>query len=129
MWQKLVMLGTLASMGCLMRASVGEIVATAEGAALFQRMLDNAIDTATAHGYPPDAAGIGGMRRMVADPASAMTASMLRDLESGQRVEADHITGFLLRAARAKGVDDTLFAAAYANLKAYERRREAGRLS
>ena len=53
---------------------------------------------------------------------------MLRDLESGGRVEADHIVGWMLDRARAHGVDDTILSLAYTHLKAYEARRDVKRL-
>ncbi len=51
---------------------------------------------------------------------------MLRDLENGGPVEADHIVGFMLQRARAHGVDDGILAAAFAHLKVYEARRGLG---
>jgi 2-dehydropantoate 2-reductase len=129
MWEKLVFLGTLASYGCLMRATVGEAVGgSPEGGAILRTMFEQAVEIARRHGHAPDAAFVARGLAMAEDPTSRMTASMLRDLEAGNRVEADHITGYLVRRARACGVDDKLFGVAYANLKAYERRREAGRL-
>ena len=56
------------------------------------------------------------------------TASMLRDLKGGSRIEADHIFGFLLEAARRAGLPDEVHEAAYLHAKAYEARRDAGRL-
>ena len=53
---------------------------------------------------------------------------MLRDLESGGQVEADHIVGWMLERARAHGIDDTLLSLAFTHLKTYESRRAAGRL-
>ena len=53
---------------------------------------------------------------------------MLRDLENGGLIEADHIVGFMLNKAREYGIDDTMLSVAYAHLKAYELRR-AERLS
>ena len=52
---------------------------------------------------------------------------MSRDLEAGRRIEADHVLGFLLEAARRAGVPDELHEAAYIHAKAYEARRDAGR--
>lgn len=128
MWQKLVTLGTLASTGVLLRGTVGEILSSREGAALIRRVLENAVETATRLGFPPDDNAVANVRAMISDPTSKSTASMLRDLEGGAQVEGDHITGHLLASARQAGVDDTLFAAAYAALKTYEARREARRL-
>jgi 2-dehydropantoate 2-reductase len=49
-------------------------------------------------------------------------------LEAGGRIEADHILGFLLEAARRAGVPEELHEAAFLHAKAYEQRRDAGRL-
>ena len=48
---------------------------------------------------------------------------MLRDLENGGLIEADHIVGFMLDKARAHGVDDGMPAVAHTHLKAYDVRR------
>ena len=53
---------------------------------------------------------------------------MLRDMEKGGHVEADHIVGWMLERARRHGVDDTLLSLAFTHLKAYEARRDANRL-
>jgi 2-dehydropantoate 2-reductase len=129
MWQKLIMLGTMASATCLMRANVGEILrGSPEGGAMLRRMLQDTIDIARASGHPPTEAFLAQVRAMFGREASTANASMLRDLEAGGRVEADHITGYLLRRAREHGIDDSLLAIAYAHLKTYEQRRAAGRL-
>jgi 2-dehydropantoate 2-reductase len=53
---------------------------------------------------------------------------MLRDLEAGGQIEADHILGFLLEAARRHGLPSSLHEAAFLHAKAYEQRRAAKRL-
>jgi 2-dehydropantoate 2-reductase len=132
MWEKLVFLGALAAATVLMRANLGEIVSTPEGSAWLERLIHRNAAIAAAHGHP---VRLGAMEReflpffRTAAPGSAgATASMLRDLEAGSRIEADHILGFLLDAARRSGVPDELHEAAYLHAKAYEARREAGRL-
>ncbi len=49
---------------------------------------------------------------------------MLRDLENGAAIEADHIVGDLLSRGVERGVSAPILAAAYTHLKAYEARRE-----
>lgn len=127
MWDKLIFLATLAGMTCLMRANIGEIVRTPDGAALLRQFFDAAAETARRKGYPPSDKVIEKNHALLSDPKSRNTASMLRDLESGARVEADHIVGWLLARARETGVDDTLLSVAYTHLKAYEQRRAADR--
>ena len=74
-------------------------------------------------GYVPRAPAIERFRATLSAPGSTLTASMLRDLESGGPIEADHIVGFMLERARAHGVDEGMLAVAYAHLKVYEARR------
>ena len=87
---------------------------------------------AAAHGHPvrPEAMEREFLPffRTVAPGSAGATASMLRDLEAGRRIEADHILGFLLDAARRAGLPDELHEAVYLHAKAYEARRDAGRL-
>lgn len=128
MWEKIAFLSTLAGMTCLMRASVGEIIATREGAAMIRRYMDSCIAVAGKSGYAPRPAAIARYEKVLTTPGSTFTASMLRDLEGGGPVEADHIVGFVLKKAREFGVDDTMLAVAYAHLQAYENRRAGKRL-
>ena len=47
----------------------------------------------------------------------ALTASMLRDLQSGLRTEHEHVLGELLRRAQQHGVDAPVLAAAHCHLQ------------
>lgn len=49
---------------------------------------------------------------------------MLRDLQFGNRIEAEHIIGFMLEKARACGLEARLLEAAYTHLNVYEAQRE-----
>lgn len=126
MWEKFVLLASLASMTCLMRASVGEILTAADGEALMREALSTCVAAAGAAGHAPRAESLQRTESMLFARGSAFTASMLRDLEAGGRVEADHIVGDMLRCARAAGADARLLAAAYCHLQAYEARRLRG---
>jgi 2-dehydropantoate 2-reductase len=126
MWEKYVLLASLAAMTCLMRASVGEILEAADGEALMRETLAACVATAAAAGHAPRAESLQRTEGMLFARGSAFTASMLRDMESGGRVEADHIVGDMLRRARKAGVDARLLATAYCHLQAYEARRRRG---
>lgn len=128
MWEKVAFLSTLAGMTCLMRASVGEILATADGRSLMKRCLGSCVAVAAKSGYPPRAPILERYEKVINSTGSPLTASMLRDLESGGLVEADHVVGFMLGKAREFDIDDTLLSVAYTHLKAYENRRAAHRL-
>lgn len=122
MWEKWVFIATAAGMTCLMRSAIGDIVA-AGAAALPLALLDECAGIAADHGYPPRTAMLERCRTMLSAAQSPLTASMLRDIERGARIEADAIVGDLLR----RGGDPdshSLLHIAYTHLKAYEARRE-----
>jgi len=122
MWEKWVFIAAAASTTSLMRATVGDIVAAA-AQDIPVRLLQECAAIAAANGFPPrDSATQAGLAILTA-PGSAFTASMLRDIEQGNRIEADHIVGDLLR--RAPQVPAApLLATTFAHLRAYEARRK-----
>ncbi len=123
MWEKVAFLSTLAGMTCMMRGSVGEIASTPDGTSLLLRYLTDCCAVAAANGHSPRAQFTERMQKVLNDTTSSLTASMLRDLQGGGAVEADHIVGFMLKKAREAGIDDTLLAMAYTHLKVYEGQR------
>ena len=128
MWEKIVHLSTLAGLTCLMRANVGEIARTQEGAALMLEFLQSNIGIATAEGYAPSENFLVDYRKLFSDAQSNYTASMLRDIERKGPTEAQHVLGFMLEKARHHGIDDRLHRIAYIHCQAYDQRRAAGRL-
>ena len=128
LWEKYVGLTTLAAMTCLMRGAVGDILSADEGPALMQQTYAACEGAARAAGHVPRDAAMAGFRAMFAERGSALTASMLRDLEGGGRTEAAHIVGDMLARARAAGIDPGPLRAAWCHLQAAEHRRlrEAG---
>jgi 2-dehydropantoate 2-reductase len=125
LWDKWVMLATLAGMTTLMRASVGEIIAAKDGRELMAEFLEEAIAVATEEEYPPSPEYLASVRKLLFEPGSAFTASMLRDMEAGGPIESEEIIGDMYRRARHAGLDAHLLRTAYCNLQAYEARRAA----
>lgn len=125
MWEKLVHLCTAATMTCLMRANVGEIVRTPAGNAQFLSMLEAAAEIAAANGHRPSAAFMASYRNTFSEKTSQYSTSMLRDIERGSPTEGDHIIGFMLERARQAGLDNPTLALAHTHLKAYDERRRA----
>ena len=125
MWEKWVFLASAAAGTCLMRATVGEIVAAEGGAAFMEGLIEEGRAIARGAGYEPRPAFLERARGMLTAAGSGLTASMMRDLEQGLPIEADHIVGDLI----ARGRETSPQAArmrldvAYIHLKAYEARR------
>jgi 2-dehydropantoate 2-reductase len=123
LWEKWVMLATLAGMTTLMRASIGEIMATKGGSDLMAEFLEEAIAVATEAEYPPSEEFLKHARGLLFAKDSDFTASMLRDMEAGGAIEGDQIIGDMYRRARDAGLDAHLLRVAYCHLQAYEVRR------
>lgn len=124
LWEKVVFLSALAANTCLYRGNVREIMAAPGGKASMERTLAANIELATREGHAPRAAAIEAATARLTDPEGLWSASMMRDMEAGGRVEADPIVGWMLERLRKHGLDDTVMAMAYTHLKTYEARRE-----
>src|SRR3981081_1930174 len=106
MWEKWVFLASLAASTCLMRASIGNILAAPGGKDFVIGMLEECSAVATAEGYAPRAPFLERARGMLTMEGSQMTASMFRDIKAGAAIEADHEIGDLIArgdAAQAPG--------------------------
>jgi 2-dehydropantoate 2-reductase len=123
MWEKWVLISTMAGITCLMRAPVGDIVA-ADATELALSMLDECSAIAAAQGFAPREPTMARNRSMLTLQGSTFAASMLRDIERGAPTEADHIVGDLLLRAGSAPRGAALLGIAYAHLKAYEARRK-----
>lgn len=123
MWDKWVMLGTLASLTCALRAPVGDFLETNDGEAIVRETLAECRQVAAAAGHAPSDKAIQAVEAIVLARGSLFAASLLHDLERGGRIEADHIVGDLLARAKAAGIATPNLRFAYAHLQAYERRR------
>ena len=128
LWEKIVFLSALAANTCLYRGNVKEIMAAPGGRESMERTLAANIALATKEGHAPRAAQIDAARKRLTDPEGLWSASMLRDMEAGGAVEADHVVGWMLQRLRHHKLDDTVMSMAYTHLKAYEARRAAGRV-
>lgn len=122
MWEKWSFLATLAGATCLMRATIGDIVAAPRGLAFIEALMEECRAIAEAAGHAPRPNVLANTRNLLTAEGSAFTASMLRDIEGGARIEADHIVGDLI--ARAPdGFAHPMLDRVYTHLKAYENRR------
>lgn len=124
-WIKFSFLAALAAGTCLMRGSVGAIVATEGGEAFMAALHEECLGVAAAEGQPVPEAEAGTARAQLLRAGSPVTASMLRDLEGGRPVEALQIVGDLVHRARRAGLPVPLLDAAWSHLQAYQAARVA----
>jgi len=122
MWEKWVQLASLGAITCLMRGTIGEIVAAPGGAELGIDVVNESAAVATACGYKPLEKVLSRHTAAVTAPGSLLTSSMYRDLRKGAPVEADQILGDFIERGSARGVTTPLLKAAFVNLRVYQDR-------
>ena len=122
MWEKWVQLASLGAITCLMRGTIGEIVAAPGGAELSLKVVDESAAVATACGHKPSEAIFSRHAAAMTAPSSPLTSSMYRDLRKGAPVEVDHILGDFIERGNAHGVATPLLQAAFVNLRVYQAR-------
>ncbi|HYP71877.1 MAG TPA: 2-dehydropantoate 2-reductase [Variovorax sp.] len=122
MWEKWMFIASAASMTCLMRATVGDIVQSG-GTDIADAVVDECAAILAHNGFSPRPESLARAHGMLAVKGSPVTASMFKDIERGAPVEADHIVGDLLRRGEGGGKAVTPLRIAYAHLLAYEARR------
>ena len=125
LWDKWTFLSTLAGMTTLCNGSIGEINATPYGGALTRAMYSECCEIASAHGF---AISLGAQTKaieMLTAVGSPMTASMLRDLNAGNKTEHDHILQEMIRKAEARQLPCNLIKMAYTHIELIQRRQGA----
>ena len=129
LWDKWIMLCTLAATCCLMRGASGDILEAEEGREIVLETVDEGRRVAAAAGHDPGEKGIATIRSFLTVKGSKFAASMLHDLEKGAMVEADHIVGDMIARARKAGVATPNLRLAYAHLQVYmaQRARKAAK--
>ena len=116
-WEKFVFLIGLSGATGATRMPLGPILADPDTRALFRSLMDEVIALAQAKGVtlPPDFLD---SRMKFADTAPpGMKASLLHDLERGNRIEIDWLAGKVVALGRERGVPTPANAAVYAVLK------------
>jgi 2-dehydropantoate 2-reductase len=119
MWEKWMIVSTVAGSTCLMRASIGEIIA-AGGQEFILRLFTEIRAIGAAAGFTARPKFIGEETPWLTDVGSGLKASMLRDIERGGPTEGEHMLGQLVALARQRGVATPSLDLAHYHVAAYE---------
>ena len=123
LWDKWIMLTSLAAMCCTLRGTSGDILAADEGKDLMLETVEECRKVAAAEGFDPGDKGIANLKNFLTQPGSVFAASMLGDLEKGGAIEGRHVIGDMLGRARKHGIAAPHLRTALAVVQAYEARR------
>jgi 2-dehydropantoate 2-reductase len=122
MWEKWVQLASLGATTCLLRGTIGDIVAVPGGAGITLGIINECAAIATACGYPPSPAFAAANAAVMTKIGSPLASSMYRDLNAGSSVEVEQILGDLIGRAQLHGISAPLLEAATVALRIYQSR-------
>lgn len=124
-WHKYLFITTLSGITTLMNAAVGPIRETPYGAKLTRQLFEEVSSVMRALGAPIRSDIVDKQMETFNNQGYKMKSSMLRDMEKGLSVEADHLQGYILKHAERLSLSTPLLKIVYNNLKVYEQKREA----
>jgi 2-dehydropantoate 2-reductase len=120
MWEKFAQLGLGAGITCLMRASIGDILAAPGGREAMFALYEECRAVAAAAGFPPRPNMVELAHKLITTEGSPLKWSMLRDIERGSTTEGEHILGDMVSRARKLGVATPILDLARTHVAAYE---------
>jgi 2-dehydropantoate 2-reductase len=120
MWEKWVQLASLGALTCLMRGTIGNVVAAEGGLEVSRNLIAECAAVSSACGHPPSEGFLKWHTDLMTQAGSPLASSMYRDMRKGACVEAEHILGDLWLRGAARGVSAPLLQAALVNLRVYQ---------
>lgn len=123
MWHKYLFITTLSGITTLMNSAIGPIRDAANGWELICQLAQENASIIRALGAPIDDDIVDKQMEIFRKQGYITKSSMLRDMEKGLSVEAEHLQGYLLRHADKLGITAPLLRIVYNNLNVYEIKR------
>jgi 2-dehydropantoate 2-reductase len=117
LWDKWAFLAALAAATTLTQGSIGQVMDTTHGESLLRRLYAEGLAVAERSGALISKGAQTRALDRLTQRGSAMTASMLRDLQAGLRTEHDHVLGDLVQRGQLHGIDTPLLAMAHCHLQ------------
>jgi 2-dehydropantoate 2-reductase len=119
-WEKFMFLTALSGTTTASRHPIGVIRADPDMRTVFRGAMEEIVDLAAAKGVTIDPGAIDGQMDFIDNIPADMTASTLKDLNAGKRLETPWLSGAVVRMGREMKVATPLNAALNAMLKPYE---------
>jgi 2-dehydropantoate 2-reductase len=113
LWRKFVMLSSFSAIACLARATIGEVLASADARSLMIEAAEEAAAVGRARGValPPDL--VASLTAQTKDMPRDGRPSMLEDLAAGRPLELAYLSGTVTRLGREAGVATPIHHTAY----------------
>ncbi|NUJ99588.1 ketopantoate reductase family protein [Streptomyces lunaelactis] len=122
MWHKWVFITTVGALTCLMRGTVGDVVATPGGSGLGPAILAEAAAVSAAAGSPVPDDQLAAITATVTQAGSPFAPSMYRDVAHERPTEVEHVFADLVTRARTLSVGTPLLDLATLHLRVHQHR-------
>ncbi len=124
-WQKFIFLSSMAGVNCVTRLSIGQVLADPDTRAFYRRLLEECFAVGKAKGVNLPKDYVDDRMTFSDNAPPGMKASMLHDLEAGNRLELDWLTGKVVSLGRELGVPTPASEAVYAAVKLHRMGRQS----
>ncbi|MFF4896004.1 ketopantoate reductase family protein [Streptomyces sp. NPDC001068] len=128
MWSKWIFIASVGAVTCLMRGSVGEVVAVPGGAEFAGAVVEECASVAAAAGHPAPDPALRQTLASVTQEGSPLTSSLYRDVTQGFSAEVEQVFGDLVRRADEFGIAVPLLGLATTHLRVHQNRVEGTRV-
>ena len=117
LWSKLMFLTSMSAINCITRQPVGLVQSDGETIALYMDAMREVAAVAVAHGVSLGEEAIANNMALAKSFPPNNKTSMFQDLEAGQRLEIDYLSGAVVRLGREKGIETTIHRTAWVAIK------------
>ena len=118
-WQKFIFLSSMAGANCMTRQPIGKVLADPDTRAFYRKLMEECLAVGQKSGAKVPSAWVDDRMTFSDSAPPGMKASMLHDLEAGNRLELDWLTGKVVSLGRELGVPTPASDAVYAAVKLY----------
>ena len=123
-WQKFIFLSSMAGVNCMMREPIGKVLADPDTRAFYRKLMEECLAVGQKSGAKVPSNWIDDRMSFSDNAPPGMKASMLPDLEAGNRLELDWLTGKVVSLGRELGVPTPASDAVYAAVKLHRMGRQ-----
>jgi 2-dehydropantoate 2-reductase len=123
-WQKFIFLSSMAGVNCATRMPIGKVLADPDTRAFYRRLLEECFAVGKAKGVNLPADYVDDRMAFSDNAPPGMKASMLHDLEAGNRLELDWLTGKVVSLGKQLHVPTPMSEAVYAAVKLHRMGRQ-----
>jgi 2-dehydropantoate 2-reductase len=116
-WQKFIFLSSMAGVNCMMREPIGKVLADPDTRRFYRTLMEECLKVGQTSGAKVPDSWVDDRMTFSDNAPPGMKASMLHDLEAGNRLELDWLTGKVVSLGHQLGVPVPASEAVYAAVK------------